>query len=148
MSGAERLYTPELLALAVGLANYRLTDDFPLIGEARSRSCGSSLRMGLTTGADGRIERIGMRVTACAVGQASAAIFAAAAPGMTAGELAQTLAALEAWLAGANTDTGSVPDWPGLGAIVPARAYPGRHGAMLLPWRAALDALSKPGGAG
>jgi len=139
MSGAERLYTPELLALAVGLANYPLTEEFPLTGEARSRSCGSTLRMGVAVDDAGRVERIGMRVAACAVGQASAAIFAQAVPGRTAGELASTLQALEAWL----TDGGPEPDWPGFSILVPARAYPGRHGAMLLPWRAAIDALSK-----
>ena len=32
--------------------------------------------------------------------------------------------------------------------LAPARAYPGRHGAMLLPWKAALDALSKREAAG
>jgi NifU-like protein involved in Fe-S cluster formation len=139
MSGAERLYTPELLALAVGLAAYPLTNEFPLAGEARSRSCGSTLRMGVMVGGDGRIERVGMRVAACAVGQASAAIFAAAAPGRTHDELAATLARLGAWLA----DDGPPPEWPGLAMLAPARAYPARHGAMLLPWNAALDALSK-----
>lgn len=139
MSGAERLYTPELLALAVGLAAYPLTDEFTLTGEARSRSCGSTLRMGVTMDDTGRIERIGLRVAACAVGQASAAIFAAAAPGRSPEELAATVAALEAWLTGG----GAAPEWPRLDLLVPARAYPGRHGAMLLPWKAALDALSK-----
>jgi NifU-like protein involved in Fe-S cluster formation len=144
MSGAERLYTPELLALAVGLAAYPLTDEFPLAGEARSRSCGSTLRMGVAVDAEGRVARIGMRVAACAVGQASAAIFAAAAPGRTPEELAATLASLEAWLA----DGGPVPEWPGIAMLAPARAYPGRHGAMLLPWKAALAALSKQEAAG
>lgn len=144
MSGAERLYTPELLALAVSLAAYPLTGDFPLAGEARSRSCGSTLRMGLTMDDAGRVERVGMRVAACAVGQASAAIFAAAVPGRTPEELTATLAALEAWLA----DDGPAPEWPGLDVLAPARAFPGRHGAMLLPWKAALDALSKQEAAG
>lgn len=144
MSGAERLYTPELLALAVGLAAYPLTDEFRLTGEARSRSCGSTLRMGVAVDDAGRVERIGMRVAACAVGQASAAIFAAAVPGRTTEELTATLAALEAWLA----DEGPAPEWPGLAMLAPARAYPARHGAMLLPWNAALDALSKRESAG
>lgn len=139
MSGAERLYTPELLALAVGLAAYPLSDELPLAGEARSRSCGSTLRMGVAMDDEGRVERIGMRVAACAVGQASAAIFAAAAPGRTIEDLATTLAGLEAWLG----EDGPAPEWPGLDMLVPARAYPARHGAMLLPWKAALDALSK-----
>ena len=144
MSASERLYTPELLSLAIGLAEHPLTDDLPLAGEARSRSCGSTLRMGLAVDADRRIERIGMRVAACAVGQASAAIFAAAAPGRTAEDLASALASLEAWLA----QGAPLPDWPGLAAVAPAQAYPGRHGAMLLPWKAALDALSKREGPG
>jgi NifU-like protein involved in Fe-S cluster formation len=137
--GAERLYTPELLALAVGLAAYPLTDEFTVIGEARSRSCGSTLQMGLIVDDGGGVERIGMRVSACAVGQASAAIFAGEVPGRTVEELKSMLAALESWLA----VDGPVPDWPGLDLLVPARAYPGRHGAMLLPWKAAIDALSK-----
>ena len=37
-----------------------------------------------------------------------------------------------------------MPDWPDLEMLAPALPYPGRHGAILLPWRAAADALSKP----
>jgi NifU-like protein involved in Fe-S cluster formation len=144
MSAAERLYTPELLALAVRLAEYPLTGDLLLTGEARSRSCGSTLAMGLATDADGRIERLGLRVAACAIGQASAAIFAAAAQGRNVDDLAATLAALEAWL----DASGPLPDWPGIDALAAAQAYSARHGAMLLPWKAALDALSKHPAAG
>jgi NifU-like protein involved in Fe-S cluster formation len=92
----------------------------------------------------GRIGRLGMRVRACAVGQASAAIFARHAPGRSRTELEAALAALEAWLGG----EGPEPDWPGLAAIGPARSYPARHGAMLLPWKAALSALSSAPDAG
>jgi len=45
---------------------------------------------------------------------------------------------LTAWLAG----TGDRPEWPGLEAIEPARAFPARHGAIMLAWTAARDALS------
>jgi hypothetical protein len=51
------------------------------------------------------------------------------------------LAALTEWLAGA----GDLPGWPGLAAIAPARAFPARHGAIMLPWTAARDALSTAG---
>jgi hypothetical protein len=37
---------------------------------------------------------------------------------------------------------GSLPDWPGLATIAAARDYPGRHGALMLPWTAALQLLS------
>jgi NifU-like protein involved in Fe-S cluster formation len=136
MSAAAALYTPEILALATDLARYGLDDELPLRGSARSPSCGSSLDMGLTLDPEGRIARIGLRSHACAIGQAAAAIFAAAAAGRNRAEIADAEARLEAWLAG-----GDPPDWPGLALLAPAQAYPGRHGAVMLPWRAALAAL-------
>ena len=142
MSGAARLYTPELLGLAVRLAHYPHDDTLALQGAARSPSCGSTLAMGLSLDEAGKIVRIGMKVHACAVGQAAAAIFADAAAGQDAAAIRETLAALELWLGG----EGTMPHWPGLSAIEPAHAYPARHGAMLLPWKAAAQALSKPGG--
>jgi len=133
-----RLYTPELLGLAVELAGYPLTADLPLRGEARSRSCGSTVNMAVALEGD-RVSRIGLRVRACAVGQAAAAIFARAALGKSTGEIGAAHTAVAAWLAGA----GSLPDWPGLGVLEPARAFPARHAAILLPWKAALAALNK-----
>lgn len=140
----ERLYSPELLALATSLADYPLGDDLALRGEARSRTCGSSVLLGLGPGHDGAIARIGMRVSACAVGQASAAIFAREAAGRSASDILHALATIDAWLGG----QGGLPDWPGMAALAAARAFPSRHGAIVLPWKAALDALSKAGTAG
>lgn len=144
MSAAERLYTPELLGLAVELAEWPPLDTALHRGEARSATCGSTMAIDLTVDSDGRIERLGMRVRACAVGQAAAAIFARHAVGQDAAELSLALARLEAWL----DDQGPAPDWPGLAMIAAAREYPGRHGAILLPWKAALAALSTTGRAG
>jgi len=138
MASAERLYTPELLALTLRLADYPWAGDFALAGDARSKTCGSTLALGLDLDAHGRIARIGMRARACAVGQASAAIFADAASGRDRGAIAAARDALAAWLGG----TGPVPDWPGVAALEPAHSYPARHGAMMLPWEAALAALS------
>lgn len=138
-TAAARLYTPEILALAVELADLPLTADLPLRGGARSRSCGSSLEMGLSLDGSGAVERIGLQVTACAIGQAAAALFARHAGGRDASRLAGDLAAMKAWLG----DTGPQPDWPEVGLLAPARAYPARHGAMLLPWKAASAALCK-----
>lgn len=135
---AGALYSPQLLGLAVELADYPLTDDLALRGEARSRSCGSTLALGCTADADGTIARLGLRVSACAVGQASAAIFAREAPGRDAGSLSRSLAGLDDWLAG----TAERPTWPGLEALDPALPHAGRHDAIRLPWRAALAALS------
>lgn len=137
--GQSRLYTPEVLSLAVELARYPLTPDLPVTGEARSRTCGSTLRLGLALDDAHRVARVGMQATACAVGQAAAALFARGAPGLAPADLERHLDNLERWLA----DEGSPPDWPGIEIIARAQAYPARHGAILLPWKAAQAALGK-----
>lgn len=137
MASAAALYSPEVLALATNLAALPLDDALTLRGSARSLACGSSLEVGLATDPAGRIVRVGLKAHSCAIGQAAAAIFAQGAAGRSRADLSATLAALEAWLGG----TGPQPVWPGLAAIAAARDFPGRHGAMLLPWRAALAAL-------
>lgn len=137
MSSTARLYSPEVLALATRLADWPPRADLPLHGDARAPACGSRLSLDLGCDAQGRIEALGLKAQACAIGQASAAIFAAAAIGKSRTEIAASLAALQHWLAG----EGDLPDWPGLAAIEPARDFPGRHGAILLSWNAALAAL-------
>lgn len=132
------LYTPEVLGLATGLAQWPLMPDLPLIGSARSRSCGSTLDLALALDGEGRIARIGLRAQACAIGQAAAAIFAAAAPGRDARDIAAAGEAIADWLSGSR----QLPEWPGFAAIEAAAAYPARHGAVLLAWQAASLALS------
>ena len=134
------LYSPEILAAAVALADFPIDPALPLLGEARSRSCGSTLTLALALDAQGRIIRIGCRAQACAVGQAAAHVFLAAAPGRTADEVADARQALAAWLSG----EGPPPEWPGIALLDPVRAYPARHGAILLAWDAALAALASP----
>lgn len=140
MASTAVLYTPEVLGLATGLATYRLDDTLPLRADARSRSCGSMLTLGLALDDEGNIARVGVRSQACAIGQASAAIFAQAAKGRSAAQITETARAMERWLA----DEGSMPQWPGIAAIAPAREYPGRHGALMLPWRAVLEIFPAP----
>jgi NifU-like protein involved in Fe-S cluster formation len=135
VASATALYTPEVLALATGLSRYPLSDDLPLRGSARSQSCGSMIELGLAL--DGsRIARVGLRPHACAIGQAAAAIFAEGVVGMSLAEVAEGGRQVAHWLTG-----GALPDWPGIGVIATVTAYPARHGAVLLPWRAALSAL-------
>ena len=69
---------------------------------------------------------------------AAAAIFAGAAAGKDANQIHRAYSAMREWLA----NDGPMPDWPGLDAIAAAQAYPGRHGAILLAWQAASEALS------
>lgn len=135
---SSKLYSPELLALATGLAAFPLTDDLPLRAEARSRSCGSVIALGLALDDHGLVSGVGMKASACAIGQASAALLAQSIRGNNPGNVCKTAEALGRWLAG----EGELPHWPGIAALVPARDHPGRHGALLLPWTAARKALS------
>ena len=140
MSSAAALYTHEVLTLATSLAAWPLEPGLPLTGSARAVTCGSTIELGLALDLQLRIVRIGLRTHSCAIGQAAAAIFAGAATGHTGQDIAAAQAAIESWLWG-----GANPDWPGFSAISAARAFPARHGAILLPWRAALVALDQPG---
>lgn len=134
------LYSSQILAAAVGLAEFPFNPALPHRGEARSRSCGSALTLALALDGEGMITQVGCRAQACAVGQAAAQIFASGAPGHTAEQIAATRAALAQWLSG----SGPAPDWPGIVLLDPARDYPARHGAILLAWDAALAALASP----
>ncbi len=137
---AGTLYTPAMLSLATELAAYPLSGDFPLRASARSRTCGSTVEIGLRLADNGSIEAIGLKLSACAIGQASAALLARAASGKLPAEIAAARDAVAQWLAG----NGVLPDWPGFELIEVARDSKGRHGALLLPWNAAVDALSMP----
>ena len=52
-------------------------------------------------------------------------------------QIAAANRAIRAWLA----DGAPRPAWPGLELLEPARAYPARHGAILLAWQAATELL-------
>lgn len=138
MSG-HTLYTMDMLGAAAGLAAFPLVDDLPLRGAARSATCGSTLSIGLALDTAGRIARVGLAPRACAVGQAAAFAFASAALGRSASDIRAARQAIAGWLA---HEEAPMPDWPGLEIIAPARSRPGRHGAVLLAWDAAIDALA------
>ena len=53
-------------------------------------------------------------------------------------EVADALVLVSRWLAREQDDA---EVWPGLGALAPARTRKGRHGAILLPFRALLAAM-------
>lgn len=135
MSGT--LYNRDILALAVATA------DFPPIEGARHRVsaraplCGSAIILDLDADGTGQVTGIGMHVEACALGQASAALLARHAPGQSLADIRAARDAIAAWFKGA----GGVPDWPGFDLLAPAQDYPARHGAILLPFDAAVAAL-------
>ena len=138
MAAVEKLYSPHLLSLAVELAQYPANSALPLFGEAKSATCGSVVSLYLETDKAKRIFDVGIQAQACAVGQAAAAIFARHAKGTDFSEIENTMTALDLWFDG----SGPMPEWPDLAIISVAQEFPGRHGAIRLPWQAAYRALS------
>lgn len=125
------LYTREILALAVALADYPRLDAPACSGDLRAPLCGSRVALDLIFAPDGRVARVGLAVEACALGQAAATLFARGAPGRSPVQLAAAHEELTDWLAG-RAD--SLPGWPGMATLAPARDYPARHAAILLPF--------------
>ena len=136
------LYTTEILRLAASLPAPRELDRVDGSAEQRSPTCGSTVRLSVQIDEAGRLAALTQEVHACAFGQASASLLEAAAPGRSSKDVAQAVEELDSWLSGARNDPGS---WPGLVALAPARSRRSRHGAILLPFRALLAAMSGRG---
>ena len=94
--------------------------------------------MRVSLNVEGRVTAVEQAVEACAFGQASAALVGAQAVGMSRTEAEAALARVEAWLGGAGDEP-----WSGMTALEPARARRGRHGAILLPFRALVAAIAR-----
>lgn len=137
-----KLYTPRLLALSTELARFPLDDRFAHRAEVRSRTCGSTIEIGVDVARDGTVERLGLTASACAIGQSSAAIMALAAQGRSANELVAMEALIQQWLDGGADQSSPLPDWPGFDALEPTLPHKGRHGALMLAWTAMAQALS------
>lgn len=142
---ATPLYTTEILRLATETVNWPRLDAADVTVERRAPVCGSSLLLGVALDEAGRIEAVGMRPQSCAMGQASATLFARHAAGKDKDEIGSALAAMKAWL---SKESDALPDWPEIAILAPARDYPARHGAMLLPFEAAKVAFDEIQGEG
>ena len=132
------LYTIEILRLAGSLPDAVALERVDGRSEQRSPTCGSTVITEVRV-EEGRLIALSQTVRACAFGQAAAALTAQHAVGRTREEIADTLAALTAWLERAR----DAPHGWGLEALAPARSRKSRHGAILLPFRALLAAVDE-----
>lgn len=134
------LYNRDILRLAAAIPHLGRLEAPQGSSERSSPVCGSRVAVDLNLDAEGRVAALGQEVKACALGQASAALMAAHAPGRSPGELAQARDAFAAWLGGERADPG---DWPGLAVFAHARPYAARHASILLAFEAAAEAARK-----
>ncbi|MEO7634298.1 MAG: iron-sulfur cluster assembly scaffold protein [Sphingomicrobium sp.] len=132
---AQPLYTTAILRLAASLAEPRALTRQDGRAEVRSPTCGSRIATAVQL-EDGRVTALSQEVHACAFGQAAAALVERGAVGRSAEEIESASAGLCAWL------TGQVPEPPwDMADLAPARSRKGRHGAIMLPFRALLAAI-------
>jgi NifU-like protein involved in Fe-S cluster formation len=132
------VYTTRILRLASSLPAPRGLERVDGRAELRSPTCGATITTEVMLDG-GKLASISQSVRACAFGQASAALLESGATGRSAAEVAQALEQLGEWLEGKREEPG---DWPDLGELAPARPKLGRHGAILLPFRALLAAMT------
>jgi len=139
MSDADlfKLYSQRILALAADIPHTDPLPDAPLRATRRAPLCGSTISVALAT-EGGRISAFSQQVHACALGQASAAIFGAQVIGRSRDEVARLRDELAAMLQGGPVPSAPFGDYIVLQA---ARDYPNRHASILLAPEATLEAL-------
>ncbi len=131
------LYNTDILGLSASLENAALPSPD---GTARkvSKLCGSWLEIDLMV-EDGAVTDCALRVQACALGQASAAILQAAIIGATLPELFEAKEGLRALL----KEGGEPPNgrFAKLSALAGVAKYPARHTSTMLAFEAAVAAF-------
>lgn len=140
MSDADlfKLYSQRILALAADIPHSAPLAEPSHRATRRAPLCGSTVSVALRLEGE-RIAAFSQSVHACALGQASAAIFGAAVIGCTPAQVRALCDGLAEMLRG-----GAVPGAPfaGYEVLVAARAYPNRHASILLAPEATRDALA------
>jgi len=133
----DALYNADILTLASGLRNEALADP---CGTSRvvSKLCGSELEVDINM-KDGLVTDCALRVQACALGQASAAILKAGIIGASMAEITHARDALRAMLkSGGEAPAGRFSDLNLLAAVAD---FPARHQSTMLAWTGAADAM-------
>ncbi len=102
--------------------------------------CGSTLALDIRH-EENVVTALGYRARACTLGMASTAVVVVKAPGRRFAEIGEAGAQLAALLAGENV---VFPNhWAELGMFTAARAFPTRHGSIMLPFDALAEAAGK-----
>lgn len=137
------LYSEKILALAASLSSNTDIPEDLIMAKARSPLCGSYITVGISV-KDDKIEHYVQNVKACALGQASAAIFEQVVTGQTRATLETARAELMKMLA-AGDEPPSAP-FEGYEILRPAQEFSNRHASIMLPFTATLDAFSRAEG--
>ncbi|MGF1607049.1 MAG: iron-sulfur cluster assembly scaffold protein [Rhodothalassiaceae bacterium] len=140
----DALYSRAILRWTAALPETRRLPN-PTVSVTRtSRICGSRLRLDLALDTEGRIADVGHEVKACAIGQASCAVFLRHLPGRTLAELQPLAEAFNRMITEGSRADGpaALPaPWQDLVPFAAVHPFRARHGAACLPSEAILSAL-------
>ena len=138
------LYNTDILTLSAGLKNTRLESPDASVRKV-AKLCGSWVEIDITMDGD-VVADYALRVQACALGQASAAILQEGLIGASLSDLTAARDALRAMLKedgeGAEKQFGG-GRFEKLALLKGVAGYPARHGSTLLAFDAAVEAATK-----
>lgn len=133
------LYSEKILQIAMHIPDAPRLADPDASARRVSRVCGSKIEVDIKL-RDGLVAEYGQDVSACALGQTSAAIVARNIVGATPEELRLVRTQMHGMLKNAGAPpTGA--KWSDLRYLEPVRDYPARHTSTLLVFDAVADAL-------
>jgi NifU-like protein involved in Fe-S cluster formation len=133
------LYSEKILELAANIPAMPRLANPDASARKVSRVCGSTIEVDLKLDG-GRVVAYGQDISACALGQTSAAVVARNIVGSSPDELRQLRTQMHAMLkADGPPPTGD--RWSDLAYLEPVREYAPRHASTLLVFDAVVDAL-------
>jgi NifU-like protein involved in Fe-S cluster formation len=135
------LYSARILQLTTQIPHLGRLEGPCKTASARAPQCGSTVGVDLVL-QDGRVVRYAQTVKACALGQASCAVFGAGVIGRNADEIQTLRTQVAQMLTGAGAPP--PPPFADFTALQAAREYKNRHASILLCMDAALAAIAQP----
>lgn len=135
------LYTQKLLELTASISHIGHLPEPQAKATAVSKLCGSEVSVELCLDKTGNISEFAQQVSACALGQTSAAIVAREIEGTSPEEFHKIADAMRAML----RENGDAPAgrWQDLEILSVVKAYPARIGSTLLVFQAVEDCLKQ-----
>jgi len=135
----DALYQKQILALAKQSRDSVYDSQAPYTASCDNPVCGDRVDLSFAI-ADGKLQKLGVKVRGCALCEAGAGLALAALDGMPATQLAQVTADFAAWL-GKDHKSPPIED---MVKFMPVRDIRNRHKCVLLAFHTATTALDQP----
>ena len=135
----DALYQKQILALAKQSRDSVYDSQAPYTASCDNPVCGDRVDLSFAI-ADGKLQKLGVKVRGCALCEAGAGLALAALDGMPATQLAQVTADFAAWL-GKDHKNPPIED---MVKFMPVRDIRNRHKCVLLAFHKATAVLDRP----